>query len=77
MLNYIMIILEVKCLEILLSSQITEFIPNFKVGIIEYKGITVGESPQMLKGRLQLFQESIYFDLEGKNVTDLPGIQEW
>src|SRR4051812_9174422 len=31
----------------------------------------------MIKGRLQLFQESIYFDLENKPVTDLPGIQEW
>lgn len=70
-------ILEVKSLEIQVSSQITTQIPHFKLGIIEYKGISVGDSPQMLKGRLQLFQESIYFDLEGKNVTDLPGIQEW
>lgn len=70
-------ILEVKSLEIQVSSQITTLIPHFKLGIIEYKGITVGDSPQMLKGRLQLFQESIFFDLEGKAVTDLPGIQEW
>ena len=69
--------LEVKSLEIQVSSQITTLIPHFKLGIIEYKGITVGNSPQMLKGRLQLFQESIFFDLEGKSVTDLPGIQEW
>jgi DNA/RNA-binding domain of Phe-tRNA-synthetase-like protein len=67
----------VKSLEIQVSSQITTQIPHFKLGIIEYKGISIGDSPQMLKGRLQLFQESIYFDLEGKNVTDLPGIQEW
>jgi DNA/RNA-binding domain of Phe-tRNA-synthetase-like protein len=67
----------VKSLEIQISSQITTLIPHFKLGIIEYKGITVGESPQMLKGRLQLFQESIFFDLEGKAVTDLPSIQEW
>ena len=66
-----------KSLEIQISSQITTLIPHFKLGIIEYKGITVGESPQMLKGRLQLFQESIFFDLEGKAVTDLPSIQEW
>jgi DNA/RNA-binding domain of Phe-tRNA-synthetase-like protein len=67
----------VKSLEIQVSSQIATLIPHFKLGIIEYKGITVGESPQMLKGRLQLFQESIFFDLEEKAVTDLPGIQEW
>ncbi|MEH7072556.1 B3/B4 domain-containing protein [Neobacillus drentensis] len=64
-------------MEIILSREITERIPNFKVGIIEYKNIIVGDSPQMIRGRLQLFQESIYFDLENKNVSDLPGIQEW
>ena len=64
-------------LEIKLSEEITEQIPNFKVGIIVYKNITVAESPQMIRGRLQLFQESIYFDLENKNVTELSGIQEW
>jgi DNA/RNA-binding domain of Phe-tRNA-synthetase-like protein len=67
----------VKPLEIQLSSELIELIPNFKVGIIEYKNISVGDSPQMVKGRLQLFQESIYFELENKAVTDLPGIHEW
>jgi DNA/RNA-binding domain of Phe-tRNA-synthetase-like protein len=77
MINYFYYILEVESLEIQLSSEIISKIPNFKLGVIEYKNITVGDSPQMVKGRLQLFQESIYFDLENKNLTDLPGIQEW
>jgi DNA/RNA-binding domain of Phe-tRNA-synthetase-like protein len=64
-------------MEIELSADITEKIPNFKLGIIIYKDIIVGDSPQMVKGRLQLFQESIYFELDDKNVTDLPGIKEW
>lgn len=64
-------------MEIKLSKEIIEHIPNFKVGIIEYKDITVSESPQMIRGRLQLFQESIYFDLESKTVTELAGIKEW
>jgi DNA/RNA-binding domain of Phe-tRNA-synthetase-like protein len=67
----------VEWLEIQLSQELFEQIPNFKLGIIEYKDIMVGESQQMIKGRLQLFQESIYFDLENKNVTELSGIQEW
>jgi DNA/RNA-binding domain of Phe-tRNA-synthetase-like protein len=67
----------VKPLEIQLSHELLERIPNFKLGIIEYKDITVGASPQMVRGRLQLFQESLYFELENKNVADLPGIQEW
>ncbi|PLR97828.1 B3/B4 domain-containing protein [Bacillus sp. T33-2] len=64
-------------MEIQLSSELCSLIPQFTVGFIEYRNIQVGPSPQMLKGRLQLFQESIYFDLEDKNVTDLDGIQEW
>jgi DNA/RNA-binding domain of Phe-tRNA-synthetase-like protein len=77
MINYFYEILEVESLEIELSSEIISKIPHFKLGIIEYKNITVGDSPQMVKGRLQLFQESIYFDLESKNLIELPGIQEW
>lgn len=77
MINYFYKILEVESLEIQLSSEIISKIPNFKLAVIEYKDITVGDSPQMVKGRLQLFQESIYFDLENKNLTELPGIQEW
>jgi len=64
-------------LEIQVSTEIVEKIPGFKLGIIEYSGITIGASPQMVKGRLQLFQESIFFELEDKQVTDLPGIQVW
>jgi DNA/RNA-binding domain of Phe-tRNA-synthetase-like protein len=64
-------------MEIQVSRTICDLIPGFTVGVIEYKDIQVGESPQMLKGRLQLFQEAIYFDLLEKNVTDLDGIKEW
>jgi DNA/RNA-binding domain of Phe-tRNA-synthetase-like protein len=64
-------------MEIKLSPDITKKIPNIKLGMIIYKDIIVGDSPQMVKGRLQLFQESIYLELEEKNVTDLPGVQEW
>ena len=31
----------------------------------------------MLKGRLQLFQEQLFFDLEDKAISDFPGIKEW
>ncbi|HJV31595.1 MAG TPA: phenylalanine--tRNA ligase beta subunit-related protein [Bacillales bacterium] len=64
-------------MEIQISSEISSLIPDFKIGIIEYKNITVADSPPMLKSKLQLYQESLYFDLENKNVTELPGVQEW
>jgi DNA/RNA-binding domain of Phe-tRNA-synthetase-like protein len=77
MINYFKAILEVESMEIQISSALCTLIPGFSVGIIEYNDIQVGPSPQMVKGRLQLFQESIYFDLLEKNVTDLAGIKEW
>jgi DNA/RNA-binding domain of Phe-tRNA-synthetase-like protein len=77
MINYFYILLEVESLEINISSELTNTIPGFKISVIHYSNITVSESPQMLKGRLRLFQESLYFDLEDKNVTDLDGIKEW
>lgn len=64
-------------MEIMIAPELCRLIPQFKIGFIIYKNIEVGQSPQMVKGRLQLFQESIYFDLEDKSVTDLEGIKEW
>jgi DNA/RNA-binding domain of Phe-tRNA-synthetase-like protein len=64
-------------LEINISANLGSKIPDFKVGIITYENIEVGPSPQMVKGRLQLFQEALYFDLEEKEFTEFPGIKEW
>lgn len=64
-------------MNITINNDIREKVNDFKIGIIHYKNIVVGESPQMLKGRLRLFQESIYFDLETKQVSDISGIKEW
>jgi DNA/RNA-binding domain of Phe-tRNA-synthetase-like protein len=77
MINYFTDILEVERLEIKIENEIKVLIPNFKVALVHYKDIHVNESPQMLKGRLQFFQELLFFDLEEKKVTDVPGIQEW
>lgn len=77
MLNYFQSFLEVKHLETTIADNLKEKIPHFKVGIITYNDIEVGLSPQMLKGRLQLFQESLYFDLQEKEWTDFDKIQEW
>ncbi|MGI2329475.1 B3/B4 domain-containing protein [Planococcus sp. YIM B11945] len=63
--------------EVTVNPQIREIFPDFKIGIIQYNNITVSDSPQMLKGRLQLFQEQLFFDLEDKEITDFPGLLEW
>ena len=64
-------------MEITFLLILTDKIPQFKAGIITYNNIEVGPSPQMVKGRLQLFQESLFFDLEEKEFTDFKGIKEW
>ncbi|TWT11113.1 B3/4 domain-containing protein [Planomicrobium sp. CPCC 101079] len=64
-------------MDISINPKIIEILPDFKIGTIHYNNITVSESPQMLKGRLQLFQEQLYFDLEDKEITDFPGLLEW
>ncbi|WP_245948357.1 B3/B4 domain-containing protein [Falsibacillus pallidus] len=64
-------------MEFSVEKDLCQKILRFKAGVIEYRGIEIGDSPQMLKGRLQLFQESIFFDLEEKPVTEVPGIKEW
>ncbi|GIN19364.1 MAG TPA: hypothetical protein DEO65_09210 [Bacillus bacterium] len=64
-------------MEVNIAPSLYEDIPDMKIGVIYYDNITVGDSPQMLKGRLQLFQESAYFELEDKNVTDYEEIKEW
>ena len=60
-----------------LDNSITKIEPSFKIGIIHYTKIIVTSSPQMLKGRLQLFQEQLFFELDDKAVTDFDGIKEW
>lgn len=52
-------------------------IPQLKIGIIHYTKIVVSESPQMIKGRIQLFQENLYFESQETPVQERPGIQEW
>lgn len=64
-------------LVITIDALLKEKIHGFKIGCIVYKDIVVGESPQMLKGRLQLFQESLYFELQEKELMSFTGIKEW
>ncbi|MCM3007040.1 B3/B4 domain-containing protein [Priestia koreensis] len=64
-------------MEISLTNHIKTLIPNFIVSVIRYQGITVSTSPQMIQGRLRLFQESIFFELQDQSVTSVPEIAEW
>lgn len=60
-----------------LADALVQIEPTFKLGIIHYTKIVVSSSPQMLKGRLQLFQEQLFFEMDEKAVTEFDGIKEW
>ncbi|MGG2105057.1 B3/B4 domain-containing protein [Lysinibacillus pakistanensis] len=51
--------------------------PELKFGIIHYTKIVVAESPQMIKGRIQLYQENLYLEMQENPVTQREGIAEW
>ncbi|WP_223700957.1 B3/B4 domain-containing protein [Sutcliffiella deserti] len=59
------------------EQTVKNYISNFKFGIIFYEDITISDSPQMLKGRIRLFQESLHIDLENKEIKDITGVTEW
>lgn len=63
--------------QFVISNDLKNKISGFKLGIITYQNIVIGDSPQMLKGRLDFFQEAIKVEAEIKPIVDLPEIKEW
>jgi DNA/RNA-binding domain of Phe-tRNA-synthetase-like protein len=59
---------------ITISPKIKDLVPQFKIGTITYHDIAISDSPQMIKGRFQLFLESL--KLEDKTAADYPGVAE-
>ncbi|ASB90396.1 hypothetical protein OZL92_18950 [Bacillus sonorensis] len=64
-------------LNVQIATVVLQRVPSFKVGAVLYKGIEIAGSPQMLKGRLRLFQESLFFDFADRKLSDEPAIKEW
>ena len=64
-------------MQFIIDPLICEKIDHFPIGMIHDKNITISESPKLFKGRLQLFQESLFFDLENKSITELKNIKTW
>lgn len=64
-------------MKILIEPSIFIIDERFKIGINHYTKFVVSQSPQMLKGRMHLYQEHLFFDLQDKELTDYQGILEW
>lgn len=64
-------------MEVSLQPSLSTQHPELKIGIIHYTKIVVAESPQMIKGRMQLYQENLYLEMKETPVTERAGIAEW
>ncbi|WP_347552445.1 phenylalanine--tRNA ligase beta subunit-related protein [Pseudalkalibacillus hwajinpoensis] len=63
--------------KVILSPSITTEIPEFKIGYATYHNIVVENSPQMVRGRFQFYQETMMMDLEEVNLSVYPAVTEW
>ncbi|WP_227939620.1 B3/B4 domain-containing protein [Alkalihalobacillus deserti] len=60
-----------------IDESVSSSVPQFKIGGVLYHNIVISDSPQMLKGRLQFFQETLRLELDTKEITEFEGIAEW
>ena len=64
-------------MRITLNPNVASLIDQFKIGLIHYNKILVEDSPQMIKGRMQLYQENLFIEMQDQPVTERKGIREW
>ena len=64
-------------MRITLNPNVASLIDQFKIGLIHYNKILVEDSPQMIKGRMQLYQENLFLEMQEQPVTERKGIREW
>lgn len=64
-------------MNITIDATVSRIIPNIQIGVITYENITISESPQMIKGRTQLYQENLFLEMQDAPVTTRAGIAEW
>jgi DNA/RNA-binding domain of Phe-tRNA-synthetase-like protein len=57
-----------------LDTEMSSKIPQLHVGLLQYKKTTVSESPQMLQGRIELFQESLCLDYSLDELAQIPQV---
>ncbi|MBN8209341.1 hypothetical protein JI666_11335 [Bacillus sp. NTK071] len=59
------------------SPIIADTLPDFKIGYATYHDIVVENSPQMVRGRYQFYQETMMMDLEETDLNTFNAVAEW
>lgn len=60
-----------------IDSALLKQLPQLCLGIIAYRNCAISRSPQMFRGRFNLFQEQVRLQYEGKEIAEIPPIASW
>lgn len=47
------------------------------VGTIKYTGVTISDAPQMIKGRVRLYQENLLLEMDLTPLSERTGVKLW
>lgn len=47
------------------------------VGTIKYTGVTISDAPQMIKGRVRLYQENLLLEMDLTPLSERAGVKLW
>lgn len=60
-----------------IDSTVGERLPQFSLGAIHYTGASLSDSPNMLRGRINLFIESLRLENASLQASNIDGVREW
>ncbi len=64
-------------MQVTIDASVYERIPEFTLGVIQYTGVSISESPKMLQGRINLFVESLRLEHSLSEITKIEGVAGW
>ncbi|MGE5701224.1 MAG: B3/4 domain-containing protein [Clostridia bacterium] len=64
-------------MNVTIHPEVGQRMPGFSLGVIQYKGTSVSETPKMVQGRINLFVESLRLDHSLEAITEIEGVRGW
>ncbi|WP_232698905.1 B3/B4 domain-containing protein [Brevibacillus daliensis] len=60
-----------------LDSSVKEKASELSLGVIQFANLSISDSPKMIKGRIQLFIETLRLEHSTDKLTKIAGIEQW
>ncbi|GED68592.1 tRNA-binding protein [Brevibacillus reuszeri] len=64
-------------MKVQLDPAVSDRLPRLSLGVLQYSGASVSDSPKMLQGRINYFVESMRLEHDLSRLADIEGIREW